>query len=60
MSGIVMICMISTFHTSLIRYCFLLQGGYKDYISVDDEVIELCEKIIGLVRENSEECLVCH
>eukprot|EP00057_Strongylocentrotus_purpuratus_P006394 XP_011660868.1 PREDICTED: dynein beta chain, flagellar outer arm [Strongylocentrotus purpuratus] len=34
----------------------LAEGGYKDYISVDDEVIELCEKIISLVRENSEEC----
>ncbi len=45
-----------TFLTSFVD--IFLQGGYKDYLEVDEEVQQLLEHIHKLVQDNSDECKV--
>ncbi|XP_022099208.1 dynein beta chain, ciliary-like [Acanthaster planci] len=33
------------------------EGGYQRYISLDEEVQQLCEQIVQLVKENGDECM---
>lgn len=35
-----------------------MQGGYQNYIGVDEDVQSLCEQILQLVKENGDECMV--
>lgn len=40
------------------QVCFVLQGSYQDYISLDDEVKQLVSHITMMVVQNTEECQV--
>ncbi|XP_033641711.1 dynein beta chain, flagellar outer arm-like [Asterias rubens] len=33
------------------------EGGYQNYIGVDEDVQSLCEQILQLVKENGDECM---